>query len=473
MTRTIATRRALLKATGASTAVGLLGVTGVGQTRAAAATTSSWTQFRGGPAHSGSTAVTPPDQLETTHWVVGDESRPASFPAVADGTVYVGVGTDLLAFDNAAGKGRWRTDLGAPVVHSPAVDEDQVFVTLEDGSLIALSRTDGSEQWRVGLGGQPSAPTVVDGTVYAGTTNDRIAAFDAGSGNVRWTDERTVSPRSPDEVMTRPTPTYADGTVFVNVNGSDSGLVALDAETGTERWVQWFSDGEDMLVPAVSDGTLALTFGYPDTMVKVLSTSGGIVQWEQTLANIGTRFPAAVDENLLAVAVESRSGETSLLAYDLDTGAQRWSYEDSGRSPGGVTIGSDAVYLTSFTGGSDESLVRGLGRENGFEQLTTAIDFPTRSGFGPVPTDEALVVPDGHRLRAVGGNDSSKTEAPEGTDQQSSSEATEHTAIATPRPEDASSQTTGSGGLFSLEVAGTLATIVAAIGTLLQVLKGN
>lgn len=444
--------------------------------RAGQANTPDWSQSRGGPSHSGSTAATGPDGLESSRWAIGDESQPASFPAVVDGTAYVGVGTAVLAVDNAAGAGQWQTTVGARIVHSPAVGENNVFVTLEDGDLVALSRADGTEQWRVGLGGQPSPPTVADGTVYAGTTNDRIAAFDAASGSVVWTDDRAISLRNPDTVTTRPTPAYADGTVYVNVNSSDSGLVALDAETGDEQWTQWFSDPTEALVPAVADGTVALTFGYPDTRVTLLSTAGGIVQWEATLAERGTQFPAAVDDGLVAIAVEPASGQTSLLAYDPDTGEERWSYGLSDQTAGGVTIGADAVYLTAYSSG--ESLVAAVGRQNGFEQATRAIDFPTDSGYGPVPTAETLLVPDGQGLRALGdgsaADDPVATEDADPTVRQPSTDtaATERVDV-TPNSTDSGTSGGGSRDVFSLEVAGTVATILAAIATIVQVFQGN
>ncbi len=420
-----------------------------------------------------------PDTVERDLWAVGNESQPASAPAVDDGTAYVGIGSELLALNVTSGSGAWRASVGDRVVLSPAVGTDSVFVTTEGGDVVALSKTDGSEQWRVGVGGKPGAPTVADGAVFAGSTNDRIVALEAASGDVRWTDSRVVDDSYVSHPGLRPTPAVSDGAVFVNVTRYGGALVALDAESGEEQWAQQFDDASEILTPAVADGTVALTI-RDAAKVQVLSTEGGVLQWETKSDSSLDYYPAAIDDGLLTVPTEGLHGEMTLHAYDPDSGEQRWSY-DAEWSPYGVSIGAEAIYFTTSKDGYS-GVVGAVGRENGFEMFTREVDSPHVPAHGPIPTGDALVVPDGYRARALGSADesasptrttsdeSTATPAPTTTEQLSGG-ATE-TAI--DRDEGADNRALIKGtNPFSLEVVGTLATVLASIGTLLQLLQGG
>ena len=61
-------------------------------------------------------------------------------PAVADDTVYTGLGDGtVVAFDAGTGRESWRQDLGATVVGSPAVLDGHLFAATSDGTIYALA----------------------------------------------------------------------------------------------------------------------------------------------------------------------------------------------------------------------------------------------------------------------------------------------------------------------------------------------
>lgn len=474
-------RRTVLKTIGIGTVTSGIGIRGIGRGRAANEETGEkdWPQFRGGAGHSGSTAATHPDAVERDRWAVGSESQPASAPAVDDGTAYVGIGSELLALDVTSGSGTWRASVGDRVVLSPAVGADNVFVTTEGGDVVALSKTEGSEQWRVGLGGKPGAPTVADGAVFTGSTNDRIVALEAASGEVRWTDSREVDSSYVSHTVLRPTPAVSDGTVFVNVTDYGGALVALDAATGEEQWAQQFDDASELLTPAVADGKVALTI-RDEAKIQILSAEGGVLQWETEIDSSLDYYPAAIDDGLLAFLTDRLHGEMTLHAYDLASGEQRWSY-DAEWSPYGVSIGAEAIYFSTSKDGHS-GVVGAVGRENGFELFTREIDFPNIPAHGPIPTGETLLIPDGYQVRALGSAEESATATratsdeseatPAPTTVERESEVT--TEAAANRDGAAESRAIIEGtNLFSLEVIGTLATVLASIGTLLQLLQGG
>lgn len=474
-------RRAVLRAIGIGTVTSGIGIRGIGRGRASTGETdvTDWPQFRGGAAHSGSTAATHPDAVDRDLWAVGSESQPASAPAVDGGTAYVGIGSELLTLDVASGSGVWRAAVGDRIVLSPAVGTDNVFVTTDGGDVVALSKADGSEQWRIGLGGKPGAPTVTEGTVFAGSTNDRIVALEAASGDVRWTDSREVDSSYVEHTGQRPTPAVSDGTVFVNITRYDGALVALDAATGEEQWAQQFDDASEILTPAVANGKVAVSI-MDRPKIQVLSAEGGVRQWETEIDSSLNYYPAAVDDGLLAFLTDRLHGEMTLYAYDLDSGEQRWSY-DAEWSPYGVSIGSEAIYFTTSKDGNS-GVVGAVGRENGFELFTQETDVPRIPAHGPIPTGETLLIPDGYRVCALGpaeesatatqttSDESDATPAPT-TVEQESEETTE--AAANRDGADENRAIIEGTNLFSLEVIGTLATVLASIGTLLQLLQGG
>ena len=76
--------------------------------------------------------------------------------------------------------------LGAP----PSISEGVVFVGYSDGSLMALSLTDGNSRWTRSIGlGNFSRPAVMRGRVYVSTAPGRLTALNADKGNTVWETE--------------------------------------------------------------------------------------------------------------------------------------------------------------------------------------------------------------------------------------------------------------------------------------------
>jgi len=106
----------------------------------------------------------------------------------------------------------------------------------------------GSEQWTFETGGTiRSAPTVVDGTAYIGSTDDHLYAVDATTGNEEWAFE------TPGWKAVKSSPNVVGGTVFVG--SDDNNLYAVDASTGEQEWA--FETGSAVFSsPTVVDGTV-------------------------------------------------------------------------------------------------------------------------------------------------------------------------------------------------------------------------
>lgn len=113
-----------------------------------------------------------------TAWVVGT-------PVVRDGTLYNGRSSSgrFRAIDAATGEERWVVEAGGPVVSSPALVDDVVYVGSGSGEVLALDALTGETRWRFHTGAPVfSSPVVADGRLYIGSDDGGLYALEATDG---------------------------------------------------------------------------------------------------------------------------------------------------------------------------------------------------------------------------------------------------------------------------------------------------
>ncbi len=149
------------------------------------------------------------------------------------GTVLVASDIGIEAFRAVDGAKRWETYTVIRLPCVPAVDDGRVFAVGDvDGSpsLVSFALEDGSERWRSKLTATPesAAPVVTQEGVFV--SDDRtLVVHDRETGDRI----RELSSFGEDGDVIPRTVAVDDGTVFVT---NSEGAVAIDAETGTERW---------------------------------------------------------------------------------------------------------------------------------------------------------------------------------------------------------------------------------------------
>ncbi len=186
-------------------------------------TAADWPTYRGDSQRSGYTAETLPANLatqwvyRTSHapqpaWMSPDTRMPfdrAYHPVIAGGTVFFGSSADckVYALDAATGSERWTFFTDGPIRFAPAVWQDRVLVTSDDGYLYCLSAADGKLAWKLRGGPRDDmllgndrmisrwpargGPVIADDVVYfaAGIWPSEgiyVYAVDAATGNVLW-----------------------------------------------------------------------------------------------------------------------------------------------------------------------------------------------------------------------------------------------------------------------------------------------
>lgn len=165
---------------------------------------------------------------------------------------------------------KWKVNVGighaSPVVAGKRVylharqDEREVVLCLDldtgkvlwqDGYAVAYTMNPAA----TGHGkGPKSTPMTSNGKLYTLGITGVLSSYDATSGKLRWRKEfgKRFKEIAPD-FGTAMSPMVDRGLLIVHVGGSDSGgLLALDAETGAEKWA-WTGDGPGYASPIVVD----------------------------------------------------------------------------------------------------------------------------------------------------------------------------------------------------------------------------
>lgn len=222
-------------------------------------------------------------------------SSPLGAPAVDGGVVFVASYGDaaVFALDEATGAPAWTYQaVGARVAcaterSSPAVVAGAAYVSLcpaaaaPNASLYAIDASAGSARWTAGSAPATNDVSVAAGVVYDVTTTGTVEARDAGTGNVQWSASLGAASAT--------SPAVVNGVVYV---GADNSKVAAFDATGrrgcagtpvtcTPLWTAT-TGGPVRSSPAVTDGAVYVgsddhrvyAFGLPPIAFNATTLTG-------------------------------------------------------------------------------------------------------------------------------------------------------------------------------------------------------
>jgi outer membrane protein assembly factor BamB len=269
-----------------------------------------------------------------------------------------------------APKASWTVDLGdnqakLGLRQRPAIDGDRLFVSNDSGRVLAISTTTGDTLWdsevvktgkqgsrlffwrrKATEAGLTGGPGVGAGLVVVGGRNGEVVALDTETGAERW--KTTVT----SEVIS--SPLVAGGLVVVR--SGDGRTFGLDAADGSRKWV--FDRGLPSLSVRGNGSPVAggemIYLGYDDGAVIALRMADGLRAWEQMVAQPDGRNEL---ERLADVDGELQVGDTDLyatsfrgqtMAIALATARPTWT-RDVG-SYGGLGMSIDKVVLADNNG---------------------------------------------------------------------------------------------------------------------------
>ncbi|MGH9045646.1 MAG: PQQ-binding-like beta-propeller repeat protein [Acidimicrobiales bacterium] len=327
-------------------------------------------------------------------------------PAVAGNRVFVGVGSSLIAFNKKTGNQLWEATTNdnqfSQINASPVVVGNLVIegtAQFEEvvgkapftfrGNVAAFNVATGSQVWNFyttaddatsGAGGGVWSTPAVDtalGLLYEGTgqnisdppgpLEDSLLAISYHTGRLAWSHQFTASDvfSSADnfsgkdyDVGASPNLWRSGGQEVVGDGSKDGVYSALNAATGTLLWQTPLTPGSvfggalgsaayagGRIIASSNIGNPATNALTNNSTIFALNPQNGAVEWKHDLAG-NVYGPISATKKVAFVGTDN----SSMIALDIKTGKQLWSFSPPGKVGGGASIvGGRLLWGYGFT----------------------------------------------------------------------------------------------------------------------------
>lgn len=268
-------------------------------------------------------------------WQFETDGEITSWPAVAEGTVYVTSEDEnvLYALATTDGAEQWRISLAGSIVSSPLVNGDRIFVS-SDQRVYALDVTTGEKVWAFDAGPAniiQSTPILSGETLFVGSAGGSLFAIDAGAGRELWEFQTA-------EMIMDSSAVVGAGTVYI---GSDQ-LYAIDISNGTEVWRTDLGGIIRGSSPILEDGNLFVG-AWNGAVHKVDTATGEQLGQFKTTQKVRST-PTITDEMLYV------SSTGMVFGFDRDSMEKRWSYQTGVPMLTKPVVVSDSVIVGGCNG---------------------------------------------------------------------------------------------------------------------------
>ncbi|HEY6761282.1 MAG TPA: PQQ-binding-like beta-propeller repeat protein [Baekduia sp.] len=230
---------------------------------------------------------------------------------------------------------------GAPPAHAAAGDATNELIDAQHSSSQPVGGPSGTLRpaWTLDASGMLSTVLVVDGRVFA-TDGNSVFAVDASTGRRLWT--RRMN-RIGGIV-------FSHGHVVIGACGSDA-LVAVDPASGDTAWLRTTARS-DVCHQLVADDDHIAAMGEFNRSLTVFDSATGAMRWTDNDVN-DYPLPAIEGDELIVAprggfAPVPSEAESTVYAYDLDTGARRAVASGQTNSAHLTSIHDDLVYINNL-----------------------------------------------------------------------------------------------------------------------------
>jgi outer membrane protein assembly factor BamB len=293
-----------------------------------------------GPRAAAQATPRPPRTLKPV-WTHVMHNGPWGLAVDARGAI---VTTDLWQVQSLRPDGhvRWKAPVESIVFGTPAADSSVVLVGGRR-RVTALARRDGRQRWEQPMGADVTSVALARGLALVGDQAGNLAAFDAGSGILKW------SVHYEGRLWSAPRVEPRVGAVVATWHWSSTPAVRVfDLETGKLRWDA--PTAGYTAAPVVSAGVVVVAMGAAEHhgRVEARELGTGAVRWS-------TPVPGPFEEAIepaadgRAVVVVDHDGVATLL--DLATGSVRWQHAvEYFTNETQMSLTRERVVFTSFSG---------------------------------------------------------------------------------------------------------------------------
>ncbi len=293
------------------------------------------------------------DTKPTLLWKFKANGPVVGSPVIDGNTVFVGsLDSSLYALDLSTGKLKWKLPTGGAIRSSVCITEKRLFLLGTDGILYRMEkdsgRVDGIYQTMGGFIADrqhdfadyfTSTPVIADSIIYFGS-GDYIYAISINDGYLRWTY------KTGDLVHTTP----AIQRNWLYAGSYDGYLYAIDVRTGNLAWKfkttgkYSFPKGEVTGNPVLAGGMVFA--GARDNNLYAIDLRGGYTNWMKQFQN-GWGLPVTVNDSVIYVGT---SDDRTLYALDIVNGREIWKAAAGFNIFGGCAIGTKTGYFCTLAG---------------------------------------------------------------------------------------------------------------------------
>jgi outer membrane protein assembly factor BamB len=257
----------------------------------------------------------------------------------------------VVALNRLTGKPIWRRDMGYLAAASPAYAEKKIVVTILErskggaGRVAALWAKTGKVAWSKPLPSRSeSSPLIVDHHVYFGSENGEVYSMrlnDGGSTAWRFRAGGAVKGGL----------ALSEGKLYFGTYGGQ--VYALNQHTGKQVWHTGtsganfgLSAGNFYATPAVAYGRVYI--GNTDGNMYSFSQDTGKLAWRRGTGSYVYASPAVASVPGGKPTVYFGSYDGTFYALDARSGATRWTFPDGGKISGAATVVGGLVYYSNW-----------------------------------------------------------------------------------------------------------------------------
>ena len=296
-----------------------------------------WPQFRGNPQLTGVATSALPSSLKLL-WTYDAGDTVESSPAIAAGTVYVGVqSADLLAIDLQSGKLRWKYRAKDGIGESsPAVHDGVVYIGDLAGQLHAVRAADGKGLWIFKTKAEiRSSPVVTGDRVLIGSYDGNLYCLSARDGKLLW--------KFTTNLYVHATPAIAESIAYLG--GCDEILRGIRIADG-KQVLKLSSGGYTAASPALL-GQWAYFGTFNNEMLRVSLLQKRIVwRYEDPERHFPYYSSAGAEGDRIVVGGRDKM----IHCLNAKTGKIMWTFATGARVDSSPAIAGGRVYVGSNDG---------------------------------------------------------------------------------------------------------------------------
>ncbi|MEA1981278.1 MAG: PQQ-binding-like beta-propeller repeat protein [candidate division Zixibacteria bacterium] len=210
---------------------------------------------------------------------------------IAEGLIIVSsVEGMIYAFHVQDGKLSWKFNCGSRLTTAPIFSEGLLFQTVDNGELIAISVTDGSEVNRTVTENPLVSPAAIGQLVYCADINGFVYGINRSTWKIIW------KQHAGGQIWDAPA--VSDNTIFVGLSSGE--IVALDALTGTINWR--FDANEVVSAKPIVVNNILIVGTLRGKVFSLNTNSGKIIDQKEFKGAI--KYSPVADGNKIYVATQ-------------------------------------------------------------------------------------------------------------------------------------------------------------------------